>query len=127
VGTTILEPMTISATAAQRERHVWRALVFALAVLAQLLLPAIMLRAQAIAAGLCVTGGDGSNTGSDIHAHDQQCAHCRLHDCSPLAPPPSSTVAPARLAVGTIARPEPASFALRPSRTQPPPTGPPGL
>lgn len=109
----------------QAERRVWRAVVFALAVLAQLVLPAIGMRAQALAAELCVLdNGDGSDT-SKAHVHQQQCAHCRVHDCSALTPPAASEVAVVRvMAAATVAAAR--QTANSPNRrAQPPPTGPP--
>ncbi len=109
-----------------RERRASRAVLFCLAVLAQLMLPAIMLRAQAIAGELCVTSAGGTGSGSsDVDAHGKQCAHCRLHNCSSLSPPTITLAAVDRAnfelgALGTVA-----VLPLRILRAQPPPTGPP--
>jgi len=106
------------------ERRAWRAVVFALAVVAQLLVPAITMRAQALAAELCAvqTGDDSSGT----HTHQQQCAHCRVHDCSALPPPAVSHVAVQRVSAAEPAASRP--LVLLPRRlAQPPPTGPPAL
>jgi hypothetical protein len=112
---------------ARTEYRAWRAVLFGLAVLAQFVLPAIVLRAQAVAGELCVTGDGSDSPSSQGHAHEQQCAHCRLHNCSPLPPPAASVVAVVR--VGTQAPRPPFPVATRPfaRRGQPPPTGPPGV
>lgn len=107
------------------ERRAWRAVMFALAVVAQLLLPAITMRAQALAADLCTIQTDNEDS-SGGHSHQQQCAHCRVHDCSALSPPAVHAVAiqRARAAEPTAAAP----LALLPRRlAQPPPTGPPAV
>ncbi|WP_164455431.1 hypothetical protein [Thiorhodococcus minor] len=58
-----------------------RAILFCLAVLAQLMLPVVMMRAEAIAGTLCLTSGGSAGSGpSNFHEHGKQCAHCRLHD-----------------------------------------------
>lgn len=110
---------------ARSERSAWRGVLFGLAVLAQLVLPAIALRAQAVAGELCVTR-DGSDAPKG-HAHEQQCAHCRLHNCSSLPPPVVSVAAVARIET-LAARPWIAAEAATPGRrAQPPPTGPPAV
>jgi hypothetical protein len=115
--------------AAKIRRHETRALraaLLCLAVIAQLILPGVVLRAQAIAGELCVTSGSGSGSpSSKAHAHDQQCAHCRLHDCSPVTPPSARAVVvepPVRQPAAVFE-----AVALRPSwlQARPPPTGPP--
>jgi hypothetical protein len=106
------------------ELRLWRAVLICVAILAQLLLPAVVLRAQALAGELCVaqTGSDGSD--QKAHAHDQQCAHCRLHNCSPLTPPSVREVRPTE--IGSAAALVSPLFPPRPSlRAKPPPTGPP--
>jgi len=118
--------MIHSGTVAMRERRALRAVLFCLAVLAQLMLPAIMLRAEAIAGDLCVTGDSDTGSGpSHIDGHGKQCAHCRLHDCSSLAPPAVTLVLAEptgfkRSSISWVAAPS-----LRLLRAQPPPTGPP--
>jgi hypothetical protein len=110
---------------ARSERRAWRGVLFGLAVLAQLVLPAIVLRAQAVAGELCVTS-DASDP-SKGHTHEQQCAHCRLHNCSSLPPPAVSVIAVARIET-PAARPWTAVAAAMPGRrAQPPPTGPPAV
>ena len=106
------------------ERRVWRAVLFALAVVAQLVLPAITMRAQALAAELCVVDrGDGGDP-SKGHRHQQQCLHCRVHDCAALMPPSVRVAGATRV---TAAEPPIAArLAVAPlRRVQPPPTGPP--
>jgi hypothetical protein len=107
-----------------RERRVWRAAVFALAVMAQLVVPSIAMRAQALAAQLCVVQTDGDSDSSKGHVHQQQCAHCRVHDCSALTPPAVRVVAAVRVAaVEPVVALPPRVVPGR--RAQPPSTGPP--
>lgn len=118
--------MIHSGTAVTREKRVLRAILFCLAVLAQLMLPAVMMRAEAIAGSLCVTSGGGTDSGpSNFHEHGKQCAHCRLHNCSPLSPPAANAIAVERVHFRSFAVGETAAPRLPAFRAQPPPTGPP--
>lgn len=111
---------------ARSELRAWRTVLFGLAVLAQLVLPAIVLRAQALAGELCVVS-DGSDAPSQGHAHEQQCAHCRLHNCSSPPPPAASVVAVVRVGTQAPRPPIPAALPVSERRAQPPPTGPPAV
>src|SRR5262249_38471140 len=118
--------MTDAAPRPHREDRLLRAMVFALAVLAQLMLPALVLRAEASAGDLCVMrAGATSPAPGKADTHGQQCTHCVLHDCAPLSPPAVATVA----LWPTQARADVCAFARAPAiaarRVQPPPTGPP--
>lgn len=120
--------MTEVRTTAEQESRALRAVLFALAVLAQLLLPAIVLRAEASAGELCVTRSNASGPqDSKSHAHDLQCAHCSLHHCTPYVPPSTEalSVAPAVADAASLAIS--ADFGAPLRRAQPPPTGPPSL
>jgi len=112
---------------ARSEHRAWRAVLFGLAVLAQLVLPAIVLRAQAVAGELCVTGDGSDSPSSPGHAHEQQCAHCRLHNCSSLPLPATSVVAVVRAGTQAPRPPVPAAVPSFARRGQPPPTGPPAV
>ncbi len=108
------------------ESRILRAVVFALTVLAQLMLPAIVLRAEAIAGDLCVAQSGGADAQkSGPHAHGEHCTQCQLPAGSTLRPPDLRIVEPALRAAGPASLPE---IAARPAllrRAQPPPTGPP--
>jgi len=120
--------MNDTTSAQSREICRLRAVVLALAVMAQMFLPAIVLRADAAAGELCLTRTDGSNSGkSSAHRHAQQCAHCRLQDCASLTPPSAAAIVAE--SVGSADAPvKNAPWAPPPRhRAQPPPTGPPSI
>jgi len=112
-------------TAAVRELRAMRAVLACLAVVAQMMLPAIVLRAEAAARDLCVTSGGNDDGPSKFHEHGKQCAHCRLSTCSPLSPPAAGSISIERTHVAPAAANEAAAPRRPPLRAQPPPTGPP--
>lgn len=112
--------------ALRREWHLWRAAIIALAVVLQLLGPAVLMRAEARTGQTClgITGntGDGSQK---AQRHDTQCMHCPNASCSaPVLAAASSVAArPVRVA---IAEPVPQLAAQSHPHDRPPPIGPPG-
>jgi hypothetical protein len=118
--------MTGSGKIAKRDVRVLRATLTGLALLAQLMLPGVILRAEALAGELCVTSsGDGGQSSSKSHVHDRQCAHCRLHDCSTLAPPSERAGRCGQTAFGPAATRQAPALRSPLACVHPPPTGPP--
>jgi Protein of unknown function (DUF2946) len=117
--------MTRRSAIVAKEARALRAVLLCLAVLAQLMLPAVLMRAEAIAANLCVTSGGADSGPSKFHQHGKQCAHCRLHKCSPTSPPTATAILVERADFPPPALSEAATPRGLPFRAQPPPTGPP--
>jgi hypothetical protein len=113
-------------TAIAKEARALHAALFCLAVLAQLMLPAAMMRAEALAGSLCVTSDGGADSGSSkSHGHGKPCADCRLHCSSPFSPPTINSVLVERADVPSAAINEAATTFVHVLHAQPPSTGPP--
>lgn len=119
--------MSLNRTNLTREDRVLRAVLFVLAVVAQLFLPAMVMRAQAFAGELCVTQvSSGDAQKAKPHAHDE-CLQCGVHNASPPMAPSDHGGA---LRAHEIGRANVSALEMRLSiwrRAQPPPTGPPVL
>jgi hypothetical protein len=74
---------------------------------------------------LCVVDkDDGGDDSSKRDPHQQQCLHCRVHDCAALTPPAARAAGALRVAAAEP--PATTRLAVAPMRrVQPPPTGPP--
>lgn len=69
----------------EQQKRQMRALICVFVVVAQMLLPAVALRAEALASAVCVA--DNSSQGpSESHAHDGRCCLCAVHVSSPPIP-----------------------------------------
>ena len=69
----------------EQQKRQMQALICVFVVVAQMLLPAVVFQAEALASGVCVAG-NSSQDPSDSHAHDGQCCLCAVHVSSPLIP-----------------------------------------
>lgn len=112
--------------ALRREWHLWRAAIVALAVVLQLLGPAVLMRASAQAGQTCLGLTGKANDGPQkAQHHDTQCMHCPNASCSaPLLPTPGDIVASA--AAVAIAEPIAQRANQSHAHVRPPPIGPPG-
>jgi hypothetical protein len=86
-------PTTTDAIA--HELRLWRAALLCAVLVLQLLFPAAVLRAEALARELCSTTGSASNNAASHRIHMQQCAHCTLCGCEAVPEPAVRDVVPA--------------------------------
>lgn len=112
-------------SALRRELHLWRAAIVALAVVLQLLGPAVLMRAEARAGQTCLgITGKATDGPQKAQRHDAQCMHCPNASCStPILPTPGDIVS-RTLAVAIV---EPVARRTNQSHAhdRPPPIGPP--
>ena len=86
---------TTSNDAIARELRLWRAALLCAVLALQLLLPAAVLRAEALARELCSTTGSAGSNAASHRIHMQQCAHCTLCGCEAVPEPAARDVMPA--------------------------------
>ena len=118
--------MTLLSPARNRQRDPLRAVFLCLAVLVQLLLPAAFEPAHANNVEGCIALGSGDAGKAPVHAHDQQCAHCRPQSATLVAPTAHPEVTSVAAFKTSAPHADPAVVEVL-ARPLPPPTGPPAL